>query len=199
MFYFQKFSKFALVVIYAEKLNFDSPDASRSCFFGGVGGSRRWLRNSPSCSSAMSVLTFRVREPGFISGRHMSPDSSRLRATSAKQMSYKQEQASGTCSFISDWSPVYAFIENTFHYLNPFFLHFIHQTSTKWTNSATWDAKLLESNLFRTCYRMWLQWQDGSTTECYKWPTIPAISFCRHNGLLLQKHETYCFMSGLLL
>ena len=66
--------------------------------FVGEGGSRSWLRNSPSCSSAISVLTLRDREPGFISGRLTSPDSSRLRATSAKHISYDEEHVSHTHS-----------------------------------------------------------------------------------------------------
>lgn len=57
--------------------------------FLGDGGNRSWLRNSPSCSSAIKVLTLRDKQPGFISGRLTSPDSSRLSATSAKQISYK--------------------------------------------------------------------------------------------------------------
>lgn len=68
-----------------------SPDASWMLFLGD-GGSRSWLRNSPSCSSAISVLTLRDKQPGFISGRLTSPDSSRLRATSAKHISYKAER-----------------------------------------------------------------------------------------------------------
>lgn len=64
--------------------------------FGGDVGNRRWLRNSPSCSSAISVLTLRDRQPGFISGRVTSPDSSRLRATSAKHMSYSRKHISHT-------------------------------------------------------------------------------------------------------
>lgn len=67
-------------------LTFCSPDLSWTLFWG-EGGSRSWLRNSPSCSSAMSVLTFRDKHPGFISGKLTSPDRSRLRATSARQIS----------------------------------------------------------------------------------------------------------------
>ena len=60
--------------------------------FSGDGGTRSWLRNSPSCSSAISVRTFRDKQPGFISGRLTSPDSSRLRATSAKHISFNRER-----------------------------------------------------------------------------------------------------------
>lgn len=60
--------------------------------FWGDGGSRSGPRNSPSCSSAMSVLTLRDKEAGFMSGRLTSPDSSRLRATSARQMSCTKEK-----------------------------------------------------------------------------------------------------------
>lgn len=66
--------------------------------FEGDGGTRSWLRNSPSCSSAISVLTLRERKPGFMSSRLMSPDRSRLRATSAKHMSYSGEHVSHTRS-----------------------------------------------------------------------------------------------------
>lgn len=62
--------------------------------FAGDGGSRSGPRNIPSCSSAMSVLTLRDKEPGFMSGRLTSPDSSRLKATSARQISYAEEERS---------------------------------------------------------------------------------------------------------
>lgn len=58
----------------------------------GDGGSRSGPRNSPSCSSAMSDLTLRDKEPGFMSGRLTSPDSSRLKATSARQISCTNER-----------------------------------------------------------------------------------------------------------
>lgn len=64
-----------------------SPDASWIVFVWAA-GRRSWLRNRPSCSSAISVLTRRDRKPGFISGKLISPDSNRLRDTSARQMSY---------------------------------------------------------------------------------------------------------------
>lgn len=59
------------------------------------------MRNSPSCSSAMSVLTLRDRQLGFMSGRLTSPDSSRLRDNSAKHMSYSGERVSCTHQILS--------------------------------------------------------------------------------------------------
>lgn len=68
-----------------------SPEALCVVFLGDRDSSCNWPRNSPSCSSARSVLTLRDKYPGFISGRLTSPDSSRLRATSAKHISCKTD------------------------------------------------------------------------------------------------------------
>lgn len=79
---------------------FDLPCICSVCasptLLGGDIGNKNWLRNSPSCSSAISVLTLRDRQPGFMSGRLISPDSIRLRATSAKQMSYSRKPINHT-------------------------------------------------------------------------------------------------------
>lgn len=69
------------------------------------------LINNPSCSSAKSVLTLRDREPGFISGRLTSPESSKLRATSAKHVSYSREKVTNTHS-----STIFYVSENTTTY-----------------------------------------------------------------------------------
>ena len=53
----------------------------------GAGGSRSWLRNRPSWSSASRFLTLKDREPVLMSGRLTSPDRPRLKDTSARQMS----------------------------------------------------------------------------------------------------------------
>lgn len=74
-------------------------------------GSKYWLINNPSCSSAKSVLTLRDKEPGLISGRLTSPDSSKLRATSAKHVSYNRENVTNTHS-----STIFYICENTTTY-----------------------------------------------------------------------------------
>lgn len=91
-----------------------SPDASWMLFLGD-GGTRSWLRNSPSCSSAISVRTFRDKQPGFISGRLTSPDSSRLRATSAKHISYNRERQRVSRTHVQITSSCFSENSRTYH------------------------------------------------------------------------------------